>query len=67
MPKRKHVKKNKVVPCTSANQHMVEHNQMIKKKNDYIIKKMAELRAKQMMAQQQASNDTSSETIDGMK
>jgi hypothetical protein len=63
MPKRKHVKKNKLVPCTDTNQHRREHNEMIKKKNDYIIRKMAEIKAKQMMERQAATNDTSSQTI----
>ena len=60
-------KKNKPIFCSDANEHIVNHNKMIKRKNDYLIRKIAEYRAKQMMAQQNPTNDTASETVDGMK
>lgn len=76
MAKKKHNKKNKPVPCSDANQHVKEHTANIKKQNDYLIKKLAEYRAKRMAAAGMApptqstatitkptSGDTSSETI----
>lgn len=65
MPKRKHVNKVKVAPRSDANQGVREHIERVRKQNDYIIRKIAEYRAKQeMMAQAQQS--TASQTIDGM-
>ena len=76
MAKKKHNKKNKPVPCSDANQHVKEHTANVKKQNDYLIKKLAEYRAKRMAAagmvpptQSTATitkpicGDTSSETI----
>lgn len=50
MAKKKHNKKNKPVPCSDANQHVKQHAANVKKQNDYIIRKIAEYRAKQMAA-----------------
>ena len=76
MAKKKHNKKNKPVPCSDANQHVKEHNANVRKQNDYLIKKLAEYRAKQMagmappkqpstttITEPSNSYDTSSETI----
>lgn len=78
MAKKKHKKKNRPVPCSDANQHVKEHNANVRKQNDYLIKKLAEYRAKRMAAAGMApptqpstttitepsnSYDTSSETI----
>lgn len=76
MAKKKHNKKNKPVPCSDTNQHVKEHTANIKKQNDYLIKKLAEYRAKQMarrastaqpstttITEPRDSDDTSSETI----
>jgi hypothetical protein len=61
--------KNKVIPCTDANQRIIEHDERVRKQNAYIIRKLAELKAKQqeMMEQQRlAQQSTESQTIDGM-
>lgn len=75
MAKKKHNKKNKPVPCSDANQHVKEHNANVRKQNNYLIKKIAEYRAKQMAGMappthpstatitKPTSGDTSSETI----
>lgn len=78
MSKKKHNKKNKPVPCSDANQHVKEHNANVRKQNDYLIKKLAEYRAKRMAAagmvppiqpstatitDPRNTGDTSSETI----
>jgi hypothetical protein len=47
MPKRKHVNKIRVAPRTDANQNVREHIERVKKQNDYIVRKLAEYRAKQ--------------------
>lgn len=53
MPKRKHVKKHKVIPCTDANQHIVERNERIRRQENYAIKKAAEMEAKRIALMQQ--------------
>ena len=57
-------KKNAIVPRTDANQGIRERNARIKKQNDYIIKKIAEYKAKQELMKQQS---TASKTIDGLQ
>jgi hypothetical protein len=69
MPQRKHVKKVRMAPRTDANQGVREHIERVRKQNEYIIKKLAELRAKQEMENQRRLADTSStttSTLDGM-
>ena len=68
MPKRKHVKKVRVAPRTDANQGVREHIERVRKQNDYIVRKLAEYRAKQELAmqeQQKALQGTS--TVDGLQ
>ena len=57
-------KKNAIVPRTDANQGIRERNARIKKQNDYIIKKIAEYKARQELMKQQS---TASKTIDGLQ
>ena len=57
-------KKNAIVPRTDANQGIRERNARIKKRNDYIIKKIAEYKAQQELMKQQS---TASKTIDGLQ
>ena len=73
MPVSKHLSRNqhkkhskvKVAPRTDANQGVREHIERVRKQNEYIVRKIAEYKAKQeMMKQQQES--TASQTIDGM-
>ena len=66
MPKRKHVNKVRVAPRSDANQNVREHIERVRKQNDYIVRKLAEYRAKQEMETQrfQASQ---SQTIDGLE
>lgn len=66
MPKRKHVNKVRVAPRSDANQNVREHIERVRKQNDYIVRKLAEYRAKQEMEAQrfQASQ---SQTIDGLE
>lgn len=59
-------KKNIIVPMTDANQHIREHNTEKIRQNKALIKKIAEYKAKQQMAQHNAIDNTS-KTIDGMK
>lgn len=59
-------KKNIIVPMTDANQHIRKHNTEKIRQNKALIKKIAEYKAKQQMAQQNAIDNTS-KTIDGMK
>lgn len=69
MPKRKHVNKQRPVPRTDANQGVIEHTERIRKQNAYIIRKIAEMKARQqeMMEQQRlAQQSTASQTIDAM-
>lgn len=68
MPKRKHVKKVRVAPRTDANQGVREHIERVRKQNDYVVRKLAEYRAKQELAMQQhqqALQGTS--TVDGLQ
>lgn len=71
MPKKKHVKKNRPQPWADANQGKKERSARIKKQNEYIIKKLAELRAKQELERKQREammgGTGSSTIIDGMK
>ena len=67
MPKRKHVNKIRVAPRTDANQNVREHIERVKKQNDYIVRKLAEYRAKQEMAAQQQALTSQSQTIDGIE
>lgn len=66
MPKRKHVKKNKIVPCTDANQHARERAALQQKKINYALKKMAQLEAKRQMMMENLKAMKSSD-IDGLK
>lgn len=66
MPKRKHVKKNKVVPCTDANQHVRERAALQQKKINYALRKMAQIEAKRRLMMEQADAMKSSD-IDGLK
>jgi len=59
-------KKNISIPMTDANQHVREHNTEKIRQNKALIKKIAEYKAKQQMAQQNAM-DNNSKTIDGME
>ena len=59
-------KKNIMIPMTDANQHVREHNAEKIRQNKALIKKIAEYKAKQQMAQQNAVDNTS-KTIDGME
>jgi len=59
-------KKNIMIPMTDANQHIKEHNAEKIRQNKALIKKIAEYKAKQQMAQQNVI-DNSSKTIDGME
>lgn len=71
MPSRKHVKKVRVAPRTDANQNVREHIERVRKQNDYVIKKIAEMRAKQQLAaaQRRAISDDAASTgvIDGLQ
>ena len=58
MPKRKHLKKIHTAPRTDANQGVKAHIERVRKQNEYIIRKIAEYKAKQeemrrMMEEQQ--------------
>lgn len=67
MPKRKHTKKNKVVPCTSTNTHAKERITYLHHKSEVVQRKIAEMmeqRKKQMEEQKKAKLDTSSPTLD---
>lgn len=72
MPVSKHLNRNqhkkrskvKVIPRTDANQGVIEHTERVRKQNAYIIKKIAEFKAKQAMAMEQSS--TASQTFDGL-
>ena len=57
-------KKNAIVPRTDANQGIRGRNARIKKKNQYIINKIAEYKAQQEMMKQQS---TAGQTIDGLQ
>ena len=78
MPVSKHLSKNrrskgpkkKVVPCTDANQRVIEHTERVRKQNAYIIRKIAEFKAKQqaMLEEQRALQASqASQTVDGMQ
>lgn len=78
MPVSKHLSKNrrskgpkkKVVPCTDANQRVIEHTERVRKQNAYIIRKIAEFKAKQqaMQEEQRAMQEArAAQTIDGMQ
>jgi phage shock protein A len=66
MPKRKHVKKVRMAPRTDANQNVREHIERVRKRDEYIAKKIAEYRAKQLLAQREAATNSTS-TVDGLK
>lgn len=70
MPKRKHVKRVHMAPRTDANQGVREHNERVRKQNEYIIRKIAEYKAKQQqLAEQQRMMAESKETtvVDGLQ
>ena len=70
MSKRKHVKKNKPVIWSDANQGVKERAERIKKQNQYIIKKLAEYRAKQELETQRRQAElqgSTSMTVDGLQ
>ena len=70
MPKRKHVNKVRVAPRTDANQGVREHIERVRKQNEYIVKKLAEYKAKQeleMQRRQQELAPSESSTVDGLK
>ena len=59
-------KKSKAKKMMSdANQHLKERAERIQRENNYLIKKMAELRAKQELAHQQIMSEQS-KNIDAM-
>ena len=66
MPKRKHVKKNKIVPCTDANQHVREREALEQRKINYAIKKMARIEAQRRLLMEQV-DALKSRTVDGLK
>lgn len=55
-------KKNAVVPRTDANQNIRERNERIQRQKNYIINKIAQYQARQMMAE----NSTAGKMIDGL-
>jgi len=64
MPKRKHVKKNKVVPCPDANTHARERIAMQNHKKEVIrkkIEKMMQERRRAMESQEQGKVNTTPE------
>jgi hypothetical protein len=70
MPKRKHVKKNRPQPWADANQGVKEHAARVRKQNDYIIRKLAEYRAKQELENQKRQaqlQGSTSVTVDGLQ
>jgi len=70
MPKRKHVKRVHMAPRTDANQGVREHNERVRKQNEYIIRKIAEYKAKQQqLAEQQRMMAEPKETtvVDGLQ
>ena len=69
MPRRKHVKKVRMAPRTDANQGVREHNERVRKQNEYIIKKIAEYKARQEAEAERhrlEQQSTASSTIDGL-
>lgn len=66
MPKRKHVKKNKVTPCTDTNQHNRERAAMERKKINYAINRMAKIEAQRRLLMEQV-DALKSRTVDGLK
>ena len=70
MPRRKHLRKVHATPRTDANQGVREHNERVRKQNEYIIKKIAEYKARQQAEAEKrrlAEQSTASSTIDGMQ
>lgn len=70
MPRKKHLKKRPVEIRTDANQGIKEHNARVRKQNDYIIKKLAEYRAKQELELQKRQAElqgSTSMTVDGLQ
>lgn len=63
MTKRKHVKKNKVVPCADANTHARERIAMQNHKKEVIRKKIEKMMQERKQAMEKAKLDTSSKTI----
>lgn len=67
MPKRKHVNKVHMAPRTDANQGVKEHIERVRKQNEYIIRKLAEYRAKQEEMRRMAEEQqNAAPMIDGM-
>lgn len=60
MPKRKHVKKNKVVPCPDANTHARERIAMQNHKKEVIRKKIEQMMQERRKAMEKQHLDTSS-------
>ena len=65
MPKRKHVKKNKVVPCADANTHARERIAMQNHKREVIAKKIEEMMQKRK--QEMLTGDTVTKTVNTKK
>ena len=66
MPKRKHVKKNRVVPCADTNVHARERIANRIHKSEVIqrkIEQMMEQRRKELEEQQKAKLDSSTPTL----
>lgn len=63
MPQRKHVRKVRVAPRTDANQGVREHIERVRKQNEYVIKKLAEYRAKQEMSARAENGYTSTPAV----
>lgn len=56
MPKRKHTKKNKVVPCADANTNAIERINLLKRREDIIRKKYE--RIKKQMEEERLKKQT---------
>lgn len=70
MPRKKHLRKRPVEIRTDANQGIKEHNARVRKQNDYIIRKLAEYRAKQELELQKRQAElqgSTSMTVDGLQ
>jgi hypothetical protein len=65
MPKRKHVKKNKVVPCPDANTHARERIANQNHKKEVIRKKIEDLMQKRK--QEMLTGDTVTKTVNTKK
>ena len=65
--KKKKNKNNAWQPMSDANQHIRERNERIERHNQYIIRKIAEQRAKMELARQAETNNTAGSSISAEK